>query len=100
MSEILDMACEMARELHAVGAMDKVTLRMIEELRLPERRRFTADDVRRVRAKTRLSQPVFAIVMGVGRTTVAQWEQGLKSPSGPSARLLDVIDRKGIEAVA
>lgn len=100
MSDLLDTAAEMARALHKVGAMDKVTLRMVEELRLPERRRFTADDVRRVRAKTRLSQPVFAMMLGVGRTTVAQWEQGLKSPSGPSARLLDVIDRKGIEAVA
>lgn len=100
MSDILDLAHELAGDLHAVGAMDKITLRMVGELRMPERRTFTAADVRRVRAKTHLSQPVFAMMLGVGRTTVAQWEQGAKTPSGPSARLLDVIDRKGIEAVA
>lgn len=100
MSDLLDTAAELARGLHAVGAMDKVTLRMIDGLRLPAPRTFTADDVRRIRAKTRLSQPLFAIMLNVGKTTVAQWEQGLKKPSGPSVRLLDVIDRKGIEAVA
>jgi putative transcriptional regulator len=43
-----------------------------------------------------MSQPIFAAMVGVGASTVAQWEQ----PSGASARLLDVIDRKGIEAIA
>ena len=100
MSEILDLAHELATDLHEVGAMDLITLRMVERLRLPERRTFTAADVVRIRRKTRLSQPLFAMVLNVGRTTVAQWEQGVKTPSGPSARLLDVIDRKGIEAVA
>jgi putative transcriptional regulator len=100
MSDILDLANDMAVDLHAVGAMDTLTLRMIDRLRLPARRTFTAADVQRIRKQTRLSQPLFALVLNVGRTTVAQWEQGAKKPSGPSARLLDVIDRKGIEAVA
>jgi putative transcriptional regulator len=39
-------------------------------------------------------------MIGVGVSTVAQWEQGNKKPGGSSARLLDVIDRKGIEAIA
>ena len=43
---------------------------------------------------------IFAVMVGVGASTVAQWEQGNKKPSGASARLLDVIDRKGIEAIA
>ncbi len=47
-----------------------------------------------------MSQPIFAVMAGVGASTVAQWEQGLKKPGGASARLLDVIDRKGIAAIA
>jgi putative transcriptional regulator len=31
---------------------------------------------------------------------VQKWEIGAKRPSGPSLKLLDVIQRKGIEAVA
>ena len=51
-------------------------------------------------SQTRMSQPIFAAIVGVGVTTVAQWEQGHKKPTRASARLLDVINRKGIEAIA
>jgi putative transcriptional regulator len=99
MSEILDMAHDMASDLHEVGVMDAITMRMMNELCLPKKRSFTAADIRRIRNRTRMSQPVFAIMVGVGASTVAQWEQGNKQPSGASARLLDVIDRKGIDAI-
>jgi putative transcriptional regulator len=46
-----------------------------------------------------MSQSVFAAVLNVGRTTVAQWEQGRKKPAGSAVRLLDVIDRKGVDAI-
>ena len=100
MSDILDMAHDMAKDLHAVGAMDAITMRMMDELCLPKKSSFTAADVQRIRRGTRMSQPIFAVMVGVEASTVAQWEQGLKKPSGASARLLDVIDRKGIAAIA
>ncbi len=100
MSNILDVAHEMAKDLHEVGALDTITMRMMDELCLPKKRSFTAAEIRQIRTGARMSQPVFAVLMGVGASTVAQWEQGAKRPSGASARLLDVIDRKGIEAIA
>jgi putative transcriptional regulator len=33
-------------------------------------------------------------ILGIGKTTVQQWEQGEKNPSGPALRLLDLIDRR------
>lgn len=100
MSDILTMAHDMAKDLHKVGAMDNITMRVMDELCLPKKRTFSPEDVRRIREKTRMSQPVFALLMSVGKSTVSQWEQGVKKPSGPSARLLDVIDRKGVQAIA
>lgn len=100
MSDILKAAHELALDLHDVGGMDAITMRMMDELCLPPKRDFTAADIKRVRSQTHMSQPVFALLLGVGANTVAQWEQGHKKPSGPSARLLDVIDRKGVEAIA
>ena len=47
-----------------------------------------------------MSQPIFAVMVGVGASTVAQWAQSNNKPSRASARLLDVIDRKGIEAIS
>lgn len=100
MSRILDEGLEMARAMHEVGAMKKITMREIEKLCLPPRPTLTAEDIRRIRDKTQMSQPMFADLLNVGSSTVAQWEQGKKKPSGASARLLDLIDRKGIEVLA
>jgi putative transcriptional regulator len=47
-----------------------------------------------------MSQAVFAAVLNTSVSTVQKWEIGEKRPSGPSLKLLDVIQRKGIEAVA
>ncbi len=99
MSDILDMAHDMAKDLHEVGAMDDITMRVMDRICVPEKPSFSASRIKQIRATTRMSQPVFAQFLNVCATTVAQWEQGKKSPSGSSARLLDVIDRKGIEAI-
>ncbi len=47
-----------------------------------------------------MRQPIFAVMVGVSASTVAQREQGNKKPRRASVRLLDVIDRRGIEAIA
>ena len=96
MSEILDIAHDMAHDLFKAGVMDEETMRKFEALCLPEKRPFGPDDIRRIRMANHVSQAVFAAVLGIGKTTVQQWEQGLKKPSGAARRLLDVIDRKGL----
>jgi len=96
MSELLKITKEMARDLAEVGAMDEITMRRINALALPPKRSFTADDVRRIRAANKVSQAVFAEVLGTTKSTVQHWEQGRKKPSGAAKRLLDIIDRKGL----
>lgn len=100
MSEILDIANDMARDLFKVGAMDEITLRKVEALSLPTKRPFKPEDIRRIRMANHISQAAFAAILGIGKTTVQQWEQGQKKPSGPAQRLLDLIDRKGLTALA
>lgn len=98
-SDILDIAQEMAQDLFKAGAMDEITMRKIDALCLPLKRPFRPEDIRRIRATNHVSQAVFATILGVGKTTVQQWEQGQKKPSGPAQRLLDLIDRKGLAAL-
>jgi len=50
--------------------------------------------------RLRVSLTVFAVYLGVTKSTVSQWEQGLKKPRGPALRLLDLADRKRLEAIA
>jgi putative transcriptional regulator len=99
MTEILDIAHEMAKDLFKVGAMDEITMREVEALCLPPKRLLRPEDIRRIRTANHVSQAVFAAVLGTGKTTVQQWEQGQKKPSGPAQRLLDLIDRKGLAAL-
>jgi putative transcriptional regulator len=72
--------------------MDALGMRDIDRLWLPPRPDYSGPDVRRIRAATRMSQPVFARLLGVEKSAVAQWERGVKRPSGPVLRLLEVLD--------
>jgi putative transcriptional regulator len=53
---------------------------------------LSADDVRTIRDRLDLSQPVFASALNVSAETVKAWEQGKKRPSGPAARLLQIVE--------
>jgi putative transcriptional regulator len=46
-----------------------------------------------------VSQAVFAAVLNTSLSTVQKWEVGDKKPSGPSLKLLNLIERKGLEAI-
>ena len=49
-------------------------------------------DVKRIRAKTRLSQAKFAVLIGVSPRTLQNWEQGHRHPTGPARALLTIVD--------
>ncbi|RNA65274.1 helix-turn-helix domain-containing protein [Prosthecochloris sp. ZM_2] len=100
MSEILDIANDMAKDLFKAGAMDAITMRQVESLCLQKKRLFQAEDIRKIRTKNHVSQAVFAAMLGIGKTTVQQWERGEKKPGGAAQRLLDLVDRKGLEVLS
>ena len=99
-SRILSEMHDTARGLHEIGALDKRTMHEIDALALPPVRDLSAKQIRAIRARTRMSQAVFAAVLNTSVSTVQKWEVGEKRPSGPSLKLLEVIDRKGIAALA
>jgi putative transcriptional regulator len=90
---------ETARDLFESGAIDKVTMREYDLLCLPPVRRLEADEIRRIREANRVSQAVFARFLGVGTSTVQQWEQGLKRPPGTALRLLELVERNGLSGL-
>jgi putative transcriptional regulator len=47
--------------------------------------------VKRMRGWTRLSQPEFALLLGVELGTLRNWEQGRREPTGPARALLRAI---------
>ncbi len=100
MSKILETIHSSVSELEEAGHVDKLTMRKFDMICVKKLPRYTAEDVKRIREKLNTSQTVFAAVLGVGNSTVSQWEQGLKKPSRSAVRLLDLLDRRGLELFA
>jgi putative transcriptional regulator len=100
MSEkLLKAVHETAQGLHKAGVMDPVTLREFDALCLPPIKEYSAAQIRRLRQRAKASQAVFAACLNTSLSTVQKWEQGQKHPNGPSLKLLNLVDRKGLEAL-
>jgi putative transcriptional regulator len=98
-SRILDAAHETARDLHAAGFIDMRTMQRYDALCLEPIPTYSRAKIRALRARHKLSQAVLATVLNTSLSTVRQWEIGDKQPSGPSLKLLSLLDRKGLEVL-
>jgi putative transcriptional regulator len=98
-SRILSEVREGAVGLHRAGLIDKQTMREFDILTLPQVRDLTPKQIRTLRVRTNMSQAVFAAFLNTSVSTVQKWEIGEKTPSGPSLKLLNVIDQKGVDAL-
>ena len=56
-------------------------------------------EVKAVRAKTGLTQERFAMVVGVSKRTLENWEQGRRHPTGPARALLKLLDADPVHAL-
>jgi putative transcriptional regulator len=77
--------------LRAVGEHANGTKALVETL-VPKSTEYTAEDVVRIRRERGLSQSQFARLLAVSVRTLQSWEQGTRTPSGPSMRLLQVFE--------
>ena len=98
-AEIVDIS----RALHKVGAvtddeLTKTTLKMLGKL--PKVEEMSPAEIVAVREKARVSQSVMAAFLNVAVSTVSQWERGEKHPQGASLKLLALVAKNGLQAVA
>ncbi len=52
-----------------------------------------AKTIKELRSRTKLSQPDFASLLGVELSTLRNWEQGRREPTGPARQLLRAIEK-------
>lgn len=91
---------ETMEALHGVGAIDKQTMREFDDACLTPVIALTPDEIKAIRAREHISQPVFARYLNVSKNLVSDWERGIKKPGGPALRLLTVIQKKGLVTIA
>ena len=99
-SEALAAVHEMMEGFYESGAIDKQTMREFDDACLTAVEPMPPEEIRAIREREHLSQPVFARYLNVSKGLVSDWERGVKKPGGPALRLLTVIQKKGVQAIA
>ena len=91
---------ETMEALHEIGAVDKQTMREFDDACLTPVEVLSGEQILQLRQREHISQPVFARYLNVSKNLVSDWERGVKKPGGPALRLLTVIQKKGLAAIA
>ena len=90
---------ETMEALHEIGAVDKQTMRDFDAACLTPIQQFTPEQIREIRQRENVSQPVLARYLNVSKNLISDWERGIKKPGGPALRLLGMIEKNGLAAV-
>jgi putative transcriptional regulator len=99
-SSALAAVHETAEGLARAGAIDKQTMKSFDELCLTQVEKLSAVQIKRIRRRENASQAVFARYLNVTTGLVSQWERGAKRPRGAALKLLTLVAKKGLQAVA
>jgi putative transcriptional regulator len=98
-SEAFAAVHETMDALHQIGAIDKKTMRDFDNACLADALTMTPEDIRELREREHVSQPVFATYLNVSKNLVSDWERGVKKPGGPALRLLNIVKNRGLDAL-
>lgn len=97
--KLLDTVHQTAKGLHQAGLMDTRTMREFDALCLEPVKSMSPVQIRRLRRRNHVSQAVFAAYLNTSLSTVQKWERGQKKPNGPSLKLLNLVERKGLDVL-
>lgn len=103
-SRLAQALLETADDMKRVGLMsdavhEKITMRHLGEKAVPAIASLSPSEIRALRERAHMSQAVWARHLNLTVGYVSQLERGTKHPTGPALVLLNVIQRKGIEAI-
>jgi putative transcriptional regulator len=98
-SPILEAVHETARGLYEVGAIDKITMREYDQLCLQTVEPLAPEQIKQIREDAHVSQAIFASVLNTSVSTVQKWEIGQKRPTGTALKLLNLVQKQGLEHV-
>ena len=89
-----------ASAMYKVGAIDKTTMRGFDESCLISPPPLKPAQIKKLRLRLHVSQPVFARYLNTSESTIEKWETGAKQPSGMALKLLSVVKKHGLEALS
>lgn len=99
-SQALGALHETVQGLHRLGLVDTKTMREFDASCLTPVEKLSPRQIAAMRRRAGVSQAVFARYLNVTPGLVSKWERGEKTPHGPSLKLLALVQKKGLEAIA
>ncbi|EMO7790385.1 MULTISPECIES: DNA-binding transcriptional regulator [Citrobacter] len=88
-----------ASGLFSVGAIPQETMRDFDKARLSHVEDLQPTEIKALREKLNVSQPVFARYLNTSVSTVQKWESGAKRPGGMSLKLLSIVQKHGLDVL-
>jgi putative transcriptional regulator len=103
-SKLTEALLETANDMHRIGIMKddeyrKITVRLLGKQPPPAAKTIEGEEIRSLRERAHMSQAAFARTLNLSAGYISQLERGAKQPKGPALALLNVIRRKGLEAI-
>lgn len=81
------------------AAYKKITMRHLSKEKRPKIDPISSEEIRALREHAHLSQAVFANYLNLTVGYISQLERGIKQPTGAALALLNIIRRKGLNAI-
>jgi len=98
-SDMMRALHEGVSDLFDSGLVDKATMRRFDERCLTPAEPMSGADIAALRERERVSQTVFARILGVSLNTVGQWERGERKATGAALKLLSLAKAHGLDHV-
>ncbi|MDG9995879.1 DNA-binding transcriptional regulator [Klebsiella oxytoca] len=89
-----------AAGLYSVDAIAQETMRSFDETCISRVSDFQPGEIKALRDQLNVSQPVFARYLNTSVSTVQKWESGAKRPGGLALKLLNIVQKHGLEVLA
>lgn len=89
-----------ASGMFRAGTINKATMRHFDETCLAVPAVFAPIEIKQLRERNNVSQPVFARYLNTSESTIEKWEAGTKRPSGTALKLLSVVQKHGLQVLS
>jgi putative transcriptional regulator len=97
---ILKVVHESVEGLYDAGLVDATTMHEFNAMCLTPIESFSPREIKSLRLREKASQGVFALYLNTSVSTIQQWERGDKHPRGIALKMLNIISKKGLQAIA
>ena len=97
---ILEVVHESVEGLYDAGLVDAITMHEFNAMCLTPVEDLSPREIKSIRLREKISQGVFALYLNTSISTVQKWERGEKHPRGIALKMLNIVAKKGIRAIA